>query len=206
MKDFPLLPLFVRKAPGAAPEATINLTIKRGVRAALEYSASGEIAKARAATNPDVAPHLEFVDMAGHGYAVVSAGSDAIDTEFICIVRPIARRRPPTAVRCVTVYRIGRGCWQPGTPPKLEQRVLEGDASCQFDDLSSHRQQSVPLSACVADWARQDRKRCSRPRSIAGLIARSCSCPAIHCGTRLPRETWGQTGRNRSRTLWWDDW
>ena len=49
MKDFPLLPLFVRKAPGAAPEATINLTIKHGVRAALEYAASGDIAKARAA-------------------------------------------------------------------------------------------------------------------------------------------------------------
>ena len=127
-KDFPLLPLFVRKTPGAAPEATINLTIKHGVRAALEYAASGDIAKARAATNPDVAPHLEFVDMAGHGYAVVSAGSDAIDTEFICIVRPIARAAPPDGGPLR--YRVSHRArlWQPGTPPKLEQRVLEGDA------------------------------------------------------------------------------
>jgi alkaline phosphatase D len=127
-KDFPFLPLFLRKTPGAAPEATINLTVKRGVRSALEYSASGDIAKARAATNPDVAPHLEFVDMAGHGYAVVSAGPDAIDTEFVCIVRPITRAASPDGGPLR--YRVSHRAklWQPGTPPKLEHRVLEGDA------------------------------------------------------------------------------
>jgi alkaline phosphatase D len=127
-KDFPLLPLFVRKTPGAAPEATINLTIKHGVRAALEYAASGDIAKARAATNPEVAPHLEFVDMAGHGYAVVSAGPDAIDAEFICIVRPIGRAATPDGGPLR--YRVSHRAklWRPGTSPKLEQRVLEGDA------------------------------------------------------------------------------
>ena len=126
--DFPFLPLFVRKSPGAAPEATINLTIKRGVRAALEYAASGEIAKAHAATNPEVAPHLEFVDMAGHGYAVVGAGPDEIETEFICIVRPIARAATPDGGPLR--YRVSHraSLWQSGTPPKLEQRVIEGDA------------------------------------------------------------------------------
>jgi alkaline phosphatase D len=116
--DFPFLPLFVRKTPGAAPEATINLTIKHGVRAALEYAAS----------NPDVAPHLEFVDMAGHGYAVVSASPDAIDTEFVCIVRPIARAATPDGgpLRYHVSHRAR--LWRPGTPPKLEQRVLEGNA------------------------------------------------------------------------------
>ena len=118
----------ISKAPGAAPEATINLALKHGVRAALEYAASGDIAKARAATNPDVAPHLEFVDMAGHGYAVVSAGPDAIDTEFVCIVRPIARAATPDGGPLR--YRVSHraSLWRPGTPPKLEQRVLEGDA------------------------------------------------------------------------------
>ena len=127
-KDFPLLPLFVRKAPGAAPEATINLTVKHGVRAALEYAASGDIAKARARTNPDVAPHLEFVDMAGHGYTVVSAGPDSIETEFVCIVRPISRAATPDGGPLR--YRVSHRArlWGPGTPPKLEQRVLEGDA------------------------------------------------------------------------------
>ena len=127
-KDTPLLPLFVRKAPGTAPEATINLTIKHGVRSALEYAASGDISKARAATNPDVAPHLEFVDMAGHGYAVVTAGADAIDTEFVCIVRPITRASTPDGGPLR--YRVSHRAklWPPGTPPKLEQHVLEGDA------------------------------------------------------------------------------
>lgn len=127
MKDSPTRPLFIRRVEGAAPEHTVNLTIKRGVRSALEYAATGDIAKARALTNPDVAPHLEFVDMAGHGYAVVSAGPDAIDIEFVCIERPISRATTPDGGPLR--YRVSHraAMWQPGTPPKLEQRVLEGD-------------------------------------------------------------------------------
>jgi alkaline phosphatase D len=126
-KDFPLLPLFVRKREGAAPEHTINLTLKRGVRAALEYAASGDIEKARAATNPDVAPHVAFVDMAGHGYAVVTAGPEAIETEFVCIVRPIARATTPDGgpLRYRVTHRAEM--WRAGARPKLEQRVIEGD-------------------------------------------------------------------------------
>lgn len=127
MKDSPFLPLFVRKSPGAAPEHTINLTIKRGVRAALEYAASGDIAKARAATNPDVAPHLEFVDMAGHGYSVVTAGPEAVETEFVCIPRPIARAAGEDGgpLRYRVVHRAA--AWRGGQRPKLEQQVIEGD-------------------------------------------------------------------------------
>jgi alkaline phosphatase D len=126
-KDSPVLPLYVRKTTSAAPEHTINLTIKRGVRSALEYAASGDIAKARAVTNPDVAPHLEFVDMAGHGYAVVTAGPDAIDTEFVCIVRPIARATTPDGGPLR--YRVSHSAkrWAAGERPTLEQRVIEGD-------------------------------------------------------------------------------
>ncbi len=127
-KDSPFLPLFVRKTAGAQPEHTINLTLKRGVRSALEYAASGDIAKARAVTNPDVAPHVEFVDMAGHGYAVVTAGPDTIDTEFVCIVRPIARASTPDGGPLR--YRVSHSAslWQPGASPKLRQQMLEGDA------------------------------------------------------------------------------
>jgi alkaline phosphatase D len=126
-KESPLRPLFVRNTEGAAPEHTINLTLKRGVRAALEYAASGDIAKARAATNPDVAPHLEFVDMAGHGYAVVSAGPDAIETEFVCIVRPITRAITPDGGPLR--YRVSHRAelWKPSKLPQLERRVIEGD-------------------------------------------------------------------------------
>src|SRR6201995_1846136 len=128
MKASPVVALYVRQAPGSAPEATINLTVKHGVRSALEYGASGDIEKARALTNPDVSPHVEFVDMAGHGYAVVTAGPDALDTEFVCIVRPITRVTTPDGGPLR--YRVSHRTklWQPSTPPKLEQRVLEGDA------------------------------------------------------------------------------
>jgi alkaline phosphatase D len=126
-KDFPLRPLYVRKVDGAAPEHTINLTIKRGVRSALEYAASGDIAKARALTNPEVAPHVSFVDMAGHGYSVVTASADAIETQFVCIPRPVKRATTADggAVRYRVVHRANR--WRAGDPPKLEQRVIEGD-------------------------------------------------------------------------------
>jgi alkaline phosphatase D len=127
MKPSSTLPLFVRKTEGAPPEHTINLTIKRGVRAALEYAASGDIAQARALTNPDLAPHLEFVDMAGHGYAVVSADAHAIETEFVCIVRPITRASTPDGGPLR--YRVSHSAplWKPGQAPKLQQRILEGD-------------------------------------------------------------------------------
>lgn len=127
MKESPKRGLYIRKVGDAPPEHTINLTLKRGVRSALEYAASGDIAKARALTNPDVAPHLEFVDMAGHGYAVVSADAHSIDTEFVCIARPITRATTPDGGPLR--YRVSHRAqmWTPGTPPKLEQRVLEGD-------------------------------------------------------------------------------
>jgi len=127
-KTDPLRGLMMRDVPGA-PEPTVNLTIKRGVRAALEYAASGDIAKARALTNPDVAPHVAFVDMAGHGYTVITAGSDAIDTEFVCIVRPVTRATTPDGgpLRYRVSHRASR--WKPGERPNLEQRMLEGEAT-----------------------------------------------------------------------------
>ncbi len=127
-KESPTRPLYVRKVEGAAPEHVINLTLKRGVRAALEYAASGDIEKARALTNPDNAPHVAFVDMAGHGYTVISAGPDMIDGEFVCIARPIARATTPDGGPLR--YRVSHQAklWQPGTRPQLEQKMLEGEA------------------------------------------------------------------------------
>jgi len=129
-KDNPWRALFVRQAPGAAPEAAINLTLKRGVRATLEYTASGDIAKARAATNPGVAPHLEFVDMAGHGYAVVSAGPDRIDTEFVCTVRPVTRATTPDGgpLRYRVSHQARRRSWS--------SRCLRETPNCRFGEVS----------------------------------------------------------------------
>ena len=128
LKEHPLRGLYTVNRPGTSPEATINLLLKRGVASALEYARSGDIHRARALTNPDVAPHLEFLDMGGHGYAVVTAGPEAIETEFVCIPRPITRATGEDGgpIRYRVAHRAER--WAPGARPILEQRVIEGDA------------------------------------------------------------------------------
>jgi alkaline phosphatase D len=128
-EEHPLRALFVAEPPGGTQtEATVNLTLHRGVRSALEYARSGDIAAARALTNPDMAPHLEFVDMGGHGYSVVSASADAMRTEFVCIPRPIHRSTSvdggPLRYRVMHTAKL----WKSGEKPRLEQKVVEGDA------------------------------------------------------------------------------
>ncbi len=127
-KKHPLRPLFMADRAGGKPEATCNLMFHHGVRSALEYARSGDIEKARAVRNPDLSPHLEFIDMAGHGYSVVRASADAIETEFVCIPRPIRLAATPDGgpLRYRVVHRAAR--WRAGERPKLEQRVIEGDA------------------------------------------------------------------------------
>jgi alkaline phosphatase D len=126
LKGHPLRALYVAEGP-AGYESTINLAIRRGVRSALEYAHTGDIERARAATNPDLAPHLEFVDMGGHGYAVVTAGPNAIDTEFVCVPRPIRRAETPDGgpLRYRVSHRAER--WASGESPMLKQIVVEGD-------------------------------------------------------------------------------
>jgi alkaline phosphatase D len=126
-KDHPLRPLFLADRAAGQSEPTVNLLLKHGVRTALEYARSGDAAKARALSNPDNAPHVAFVDMGGHGYAVVSATATHFDTEFVCIPRPIERAQTPDGgpIR----YRVAHRAklWQAGERPELELRVLEGD-------------------------------------------------------------------------------
>ena len=57
-KDDPLSPLFVVERPGGRFETTVNLTLRHGVRSALEYARSGDLAAARRLSNPANAPHL----------------------------------------------------------------------------------------------------------------------------------------------------
>jgi len=97
------------------------------VASALTYAKTRDIDQARKATNPDVAPHVEFVDMGGHGYSVVTAGAEALDVEFVCVPRPIARAATPDGGPLR--YRVAHRAkpWRAGERPHLEQRVLDGD-------------------------------------------------------------------------------
>jgi alkaline phosphatase D len=127
-KTHPLRPLFLIDLPGdARPQPAVNLLMRHGVRACLEYQKTGDIEKARKLSNPDLSPHLSFVDMGGHGYATVRASSTSIETEFVCIPRPLERSEEPDGgpllYRVVHTARM----WSRGESPKLEQRVVEGN-------------------------------------------------------------------------------
>jgi len=127
-KDHPLLSLYVGQGPNdQAPQPTINLLIRRGVRSCLEYARSGDIAKARALSNPDLSPHLSFVDMGGHGYSVVHATSEIIETEFVCIPRPLERSNQPDGGALRYRVKTRTGLWKNGEAPKLQVQILEGD-------------------------------------------------------------------------------
>jgi alkaline phosphatase D len=97
------------------------------VRSCLEYARSGDIAKARALTNPKLSPHVSFVDMGGHGYSVVRATSEFIETEFVCIPRPLERSERPDGGVLSYRVRARADLWKNGEAPKLQVQVLEGD-------------------------------------------------------------------------------
>jgi len=128
-KTHPLRPLFLADRPGAArPDPTFNMLLRHGVRACLEYAKSFDLKRARALSNPQLSPHLEFVDLGGHGYATVRLSAQEMRTEFVCIPRPITRSPRPDGgdlrYRVVHTARL----WKPGERPRLTQQVLEGDA------------------------------------------------------------------------------
>jgi alkaline phosphatase D len=101
--------------------------LKHGVRSCLAYQQSGDAAQARKVSNPDLSPHLAFLDMGGHGYSVVRVTKDAFETEFVCIPRPLEPTSEPDGGPIL--YRVTHHTplWHKGELPKIEQRVLEGN-------------------------------------------------------------------------------
>ena len=122
----PLHALLIRRPNGKEPEPTVNFSILHGVKASLTYDKTGSMKEALAQSNPEVAPHLAFADLGGHGYSAVRASSDMLETEFVCIPPPA--ERSPTDDGGPIVYRVRfrAKIWQPGQAPTLEQEVIEG--------------------------------------------------------------------------------
>lgn len=128
-KDAPLRALFLGQAPGdTRPQPTINMLLKHGVRSCLEYSRSGDLAKARELSNPELAQQLSFVDIGGHGYAVVEASASELQTEFVCIPRPVNRSERPDGGPILYRARNRSRLWRAGEKPKIESTVVEGEA------------------------------------------------------------------------------
>ena len=127
-KDMPLRALYLADRPDRPkPDWTFNMLLKHGVRSCLEYAKSFDLKRAHAVSNPQLSPHLEFVDMGGHGYATVRLSGGEMRTEFVCIPRPVTRSdRPdggPLRYRVVHAAKL----WRPGEKPRLTQQVIEGD-------------------------------------------------------------------------------
>ncbi len=127
-KDTPLRSLFLADhKDGTKPDWTYNMLLRHGVRSCLEYAKSFDLQRAHALSNPDLAPHLEFVDLGGHGYAKVRLSPDEMRTEFVCIPRPVARSERPDGgpIR----YRVlhTAALWKSGQRPRMKTAVLEGD-------------------------------------------------------------------------------
>src|SRR5690606_12004760 len=126
-KDHPLRPLFLADRDNGTPEWTFNMLLRHGVRSALAYASKRDLAQARALSNRELAPHLEFVDLGGHGYAKVRLTANEMRTEFVCIPRPIERSAAenggPLRYRIVHTAKL----WRPGERPHLVQELLEGD-------------------------------------------------------------------------------
>jgi len=126
-KNIPLRPLFLADREGAKPEWTFNMLLKHGVRSCLEYAKTFDLKRALSLSNPDLAPHLEFVDLGGHGYAKVQLSANEMRTEFVCIPRPITRSESPDGgpIRYRVVHTAA--LWKNGERPQLKASVLEGD-------------------------------------------------------------------------------
>jgi alkaline phosphatase D len=125
-KEHPLRPLFLADRQESKPQPAVNMLLLHGVRSCLEYQKTGDAAKARAVSNPELSPHLSFLDMGGHGYATVRVTSEEIECEFVCIPRPLERASGdggPLQYRVAHRARL----WKPGERPRLEQRILAGD-------------------------------------------------------------------------------
>jgi alkaline phosphatase D len=127
-KDHALRALYIDDRSDGSMRCALNMTVLHGVRSALALKETGDADRARAARNPDVSPNLRFADFGGHGYSVVRASPEELETEFVCIPRPMERIDAvdggPLLYRAVHRVRL----WRAGERPELRQEIVEGDA------------------------------------------------------------------------------
>jgi alkaline phosphatase D len=132
-KDHPLRAIYLyESAAGATMQPAVNFSIMHGVRASLALKQTGDPRRALAERNPQLAPHLSFVDLGGHGYSLVRATNDELEVEFVCIVRPLERSERadggPLAYR--VTHRVKR--WTHEAAPQLERTKAEGTLPLVF--------------------------------------------------------------------------
>lgn len=126
-KDAPMRPLFVHDRPDGTMACSMGMTLMHGMKSAFVLKETGDPAKARAVRNPELAPHLKFVDHGGNGYSTVRASATELETEFVCIPYPLERSE--TDDGGPLLYRVAHrvSLWKAGERPQLRQEILEGD-------------------------------------------------------------------------------
>ena len=124
-KDEPHRAIYFHDTPTGSA-TTINAALRHGVKSCLVMQETGDRDEALAARNPDVAPHLSFVDLGGHGYSLVTASPRAMDVEFLCIPRPIDRATGDDGGPVLYRVSLHVPLWAPGVAPRMERRDLEG--------------------------------------------------------------------------------
>jgi len=126
-KDHPLRAIYLHQpSTSAQVQPAINFSLMHGVRASLALQRTGNPQQALAESNPQVSPHLSFVDLGGHGYAVVRANEKNLEVEFVCLPRPLTRST--TEDGGPLVYRVTHraGLWAAGAKPRIERTNVEG--------------------------------------------------------------------------------
>jgi alkaline phosphatase D len=126
-RDHPLRALYVYEDANMTNHPAINLTVMHGVVASIELQRTHDPRAALAARNPDVAPHLAFMDAGGHGYAAVRATADAVEVDFVAVPRPVERLAAedggPLAYR--VAHRVA--IWDRGAAPRIERTRVDGE-------------------------------------------------------------------------------
>jgi alkaline phosphatase D len=126
-KDNPLRAFYIHDKPDGSMQCAFGMTLLHGVKSSLTLAETGDPARARAARNPELSPHLKFVDFGGHGYATVTASAQELVTEFVCIPRPLERSATDDGGPLVYRVRHRVRLWRPGERPNLIQEVVEGN-------------------------------------------------------------------------------
>lgn len=123
----PTRALYIAEDKDGKKQHTFNLTLRHGVRSAFKYAETQDVKQALAVRNPELAPHLTFVDNGGHGYATVRCDGEKMQTDFVCIPRPITRAPGEDGGPLRYRVRLETPLWKAGEAPKMKQIVLEGD-------------------------------------------------------------------------------
>jgi alkaline phosphatase D len=126
-KDHPLRAVYLYKPPtGEAVQPAFNFSMMHGVRASLALQRTDDVEQALRERNPELAPHLSFIDVSAHGYSLVRAQEDHLAVQFVCIPRPLQRSSSldggPVTYR--VTHRVDR--WSPKGGPKLKRINVKG--------------------------------------------------------------------------------